>query len=45
MTANAFVEDKVRCIEAGMTDFLIKPFDPDMLFATLLRSLDQYKDQ
>ena len=41
MTANAFAEDKVRCFEAGMNDFLVKPFDPDSLFATLLRSLDR----
>ncbi|MCX7168335.1 MAG: response regulator [Rhodocyclales bacterium] len=39
MTANAFAEDKARCFEAGMNDFLIKPFDPDMLFATLRRAL------
>ena len=39
MTANAFAEDKQRCFEAGMSDFLVKPFDPDTLFATLLRSL------
>ncbi len=41
MTANAFAEDKARCFEAGMSDFLIKPFDPDTLFATLLRALNQ----
>jgi CheY-like chemotaxis protein len=39
MTANAFAEDKARCAEAGMDDFLTKPFNPDELFATLLRSL------
>ena len=39
MTANAFAADKARCIEAGMNDFLIKPYAPDVLFATLLRSL------
>ena len=41
MTANAFAEDRAHCTEAGMDDFLIKPFDPDTLFATVLRWLDQ----
>jgi CheY-like chemotaxis protein len=41
MTANAFAEDKARCFAAGMNDFLIKPFVPDQLFDTLLRSLDR----
>ena len=39
MTANAFAEDKADCFAAGMSDFLTKPFDPDTLFTTLLRSL------
>ena len=42
MTANAFAEDKSRCIDAGMNDFLIKPFDPDTLFSTLLRALSRH---
>ena len=41
MTANAFAEDKLRCIDAGMNDHIIKPFDPELFFATILRWLDR----
>ncbi len=41
MTANVFAEDKARCIDAGMDDFLVKPFEPAMLFETLLHALRQ----
>jgi signal transduction histidine kinase/ActR/RegA family two-component response regulator len=39
MTANAFAEDKARCFEAGMNDFIAKPIDPNILFGTLLKWL------
>jgi CheY-like chemotaxis protein len=39
VTANAFVEDRVRCLEAGMDDFLAKPVDPEKLYSTLLKFL------
>jgi CheY-like chemotaxis protein len=42
MTANAFAEDKTKCFEAGMNDFLTKPFNPASLFTTLLRSLSRH---
>jgi CheY-like chemotaxis protein len=45
MTANAFREDKERCLESGMDDFLAKPFDPVALFETLLRCLDRDTQQ
>lgn len=39
MTANAFDEDRVRCIDAGMTDFLPKPVVPEEFCATLFHWL------
>ena len=40
MTANAFVEDKDQCLAAGMNDFISKPVDPEALFETLLRWME-----
>ncbi|HZW25951.1 MAG TPA: PAS domain S-box protein [Gallionella sp.] len=39
MTANAFDEDRERCMAAGMDDFIAKPVDPEQLFSTLMRWL------
>jgi two-component system, sensor histidine kinase and response regulator len=37
MTAHALVEERQNCLDAGMSDHVTKPIDPDALFATLLR--------
>ena len=39
MTANAFVEDRESCMEAGMNDFITKPVDPSKLYKIILREL------
>jgi PAS domain S-box-containing protein len=38
-TANVFAEDKARCLQVGMNDFLTKPLNPHTVYASLLRWL------
>ena len=44
MTANAFAEDRARCLDAGMDDFIGKPFNPEMLYSVLLKWLERRPD-
>jgi CheY-like chemotaxis protein len=37
LTANAFAEDRQRCLDAGMNDFIAKPFEHKDVFEKLLR--------
>ncbi|MFL6671961.1 MAG: CHASE domain-containing protein [Massilia sp.] len=39
MTANAGVEDRARCMAAGMNDFATKPIAPELLYAIINRGL------
>ena len=41
LTANAFDDDRRRCLAAGMDAHLAKPVNPAVLHATLLHWLDR----
>ena len=43
LTANAMAEDRVRCLEAGCTDYLSKPISRHGLLSTVARYLDSSK--
>jgi two-component system sensor histidine kinase/response regulator len=37
MTASAMVEERERCVAAGMNDHIAKPIEPEVMFQTLAR--------
>ena len=39
LTGNAFSEDRARCLDAGMNDFITKPIDPAKLYRAMVRAL------
>ena len=44
MTANAFSEDRKRCSEVGMNDFVAKPVDPENLYQVIARWLPAHPE-
>ena len=37
MTANVMAQDKRRCLDAGMNDFLVKPIESDQIWDVLVK--------
>jgi two-component system sensor histidine kinase/response regulator len=40
ITANAMHQDRLQCLSSGMSDFIAKPFAPELFYATILRWFD-----
>ncbi len=44
LTANASPDDRQRCLDAGMDDFLVKPIDIDAMRTALAKSVEGVED-
>jgi hypothetical protein len=44
LTANAFEQDRERCMAAGMDGFITKPIQAESLFAAVLRALERFAE-
>lgn len=42
MTASALEDEIYRCYDAGMNDFITKPFDTDTLFRKMLNQINKF---
>jgi two-component system sensor histidine kinase/response regulator len=40
MTAHVLKEDRERCLEAGMDDYISKPIDPQVVYKVLRRVME-----
>ncbi|OQX22543.1 MAG: hypothetical protein BWK80_30195 [Desulfobacteraceae bacterium IS3] len=45
MTANASEQDREKCFEAGMNDYISKPIDPEELLSVIVRQLQGAGDR
>ncbi len=43
LTANAYDDDRKRCLEVGMNDFLAKPFTNEQLFTVITKWVREYR--
>ncbi len=44
LTANALIEDKQKCLDAGTDDYLAKPFDAEFLVKKVVHWLSRSRD-